>query len=142
LVWQLAMTDPARIPVYIIDDDAGMLESMHFLMDSMGIPSAQFSDPHGFLRALAGLQPGCILTDMRMPTMDGLELLETLHSRDINWPVILMSAHLDSETSAHALGAGVVDVLEKPFTAAGLKQVLGRARGQLDNKPLGGAESN
>ena len=73
------MRSPWRIPVYVTDDDAGMLDSMTFLMDSMGIPSAQFSDPNGFLRALAGLQPGCILTDMRMPTMDGLEFLEARH---------------------------------------------------------------
>lgn len=136
------MRSPWRIPVYVIDDDAGMLDSMTFLMDSMGIPSAQFSDPNGFLRALAGLQPGCILTDMRMPTMDGLEFLEALHSRDINWPVILMSAHLDGETSAQALGAGVVDVIEKPFTAAGLRHVLERACTQMDSAAHGGAAAD
>lgn len=128
--------------MYIVDDDDGMLESMLFLMESMEIPSRQFSDPYAFIKALGSLQPGCVLTDLRMPTMSGLELGEALRSRDINWPVILMSAHLDGEISADAVSAGTIQMIEKPFTAARLKTVLRRAFSQMDGAATGRAASD
>ena len=121
-------------PVYIIDDDVGMLESMHFLLESCGVPSRQFKDPYAFLVALASLQPGCVLTDLRMPTMSGLELNSALSERQVDWPVILMSAHLDEETSANARGCGIFEVIEKPFTASKLSGVLDRAFSRLNDK--------
>jgi len=119
-------------PVYVIDDDQGMLDSMHFLLDACGVPSRQFSDPYAFLHALGSLPPGCVLTDLRMPTMSGIELNQKLDALQLGWPVILMSAHLDSEASDDALSRGFFEVIEKPFTASTLSAVLDRAFLRLD----------
>src|SRR6476659_5957437 len=81
--------------VYVIDDDPAMLESTLFLLDSVGISSTPFSDPIEFLHALKRLEPGCVLTDFRMPTMSGTELQAALAARKVRWPVILMSGHSD-----------------------------------------------
>ncbi|HEX6660264.1 MAG TPA: response regulator [Sphingomicrobium sp.] len=124
-------TIPDGVPVYVIDDDTGMLDSMSFLLGSLGIPSKHFADPFTFLQTLDSLRPGCVLTDLRMPTMTGLELNRELAARKIDWPVVLMSAHLDSEASADARDCGVTDVIQKPFTVARLKAVLGRALSRL-----------
>ena len=118
--------------MYVIDDDGSVLESMQFLLDSCGIPSKQFTDPYEFLQLANSLPPGCVLTDLRMPTMSGLELHRSLNARSIGWPLVIMSAHLDGDASAHARNSGVFDVIEKPFTAVALTAVLERAFAQLN----------
>lgn len=123
-------------PVYVIDDDDSMLESMRFLLDSLGIPSKQFDDPFSFLQQLSVLEPGCILTDLRMPPMSGLELYSTVRARRIDWPVILMSAHLDSDAEVDAQ-EDILELLEKPFTTEQLTRVLQQASSLLDGRSKG-----
>jgi len=113
------------IPVYVIDDDEGMLESTQFLLQALGIQSNVYSDPLAFLRAVGTLDPGCILTDLHMPSISGIELRAALTARGIDWPFILMSGNADVEDRRP--GAGILDLIEKPFTRGRLLAVLERA---------------
>ena len=121
------MVIPEGAAVYVVDDDAAMLDSMQFLLESLRIEAKYFPEPLSFLHALNSLPPGCVLTDLRMPAMSGFELKRALASREIGWPVILMSAHLDPETTADAVSCGMIEVIEKPFTASRLTMALEQA---------------
>jgi len=94
-------------PVYLIDDDEAALASTEFLLTALGIQARSFSDPYAFLHAVSSLTPGCILTDLRMPAMSGLELHASLVKKGIGWPVILMSGHSAIETNLGALAGGM-----------------------------------
>lgn len=117
----------AQTPVYVIDDDEAALASTQFLLRALGIPAISFADPFGFLQELASLEPGCILTDLRMPRMSGLELHVALKKKGVGWPVILMSGHSALESNSDSLDRGIFGTLEKPFTRDGLMKVLDRA---------------
>jgi FixJ family two-component response regulator len=125
----------SRVPIYTVDDDQAMLDSLGFLLESIGVSSQQFSDPYALLQAIDSLEPGCILTDLRMPTMSGIELSAALRNRCIDWPIILMSAHLDPDSTADMLVHGVVEVIVKPFTASSLQGAIERASLQLPEDP-------
>ena len=113
------------VPLYIIDDDAGMLESTQFLLQSLDIRSTTYSDPLTFLQQARTLAPGCVLTDLRMPSMSGIELRAALAAKDIDWPVILMSGHVDGDEPPDS--SGMFDFIAKPFTGRQLLAVLKRA---------------
>jgi FixJ family two-component response regulator len=121
--------------VYLIDDDEGMRASAQFLFETLGIPFATYSDPYAFLHAVKSLEPGCILTDWRMPSMSGLELHSALIERGIEWPFVLMSGHAASEAADQALQRGILDFLEKPFQLPRLMDVLARAGEMLAEEP-------
>jgi two-component system response regulator FixJ len=118
-------------PVYVVDDDESVLESVQFLLESFGIPSRLYPTPFAFLQELGSLEPGCLLTDLRMPSMSGLELHSAVRARELGWPVILMSAHFDGHGDAGASSENFLGHVEKPFTADRLFQVLDRAFAQL-----------
>ena len=121
----------AQAPVYLIDDDGATLASTEFLLGALGVRAISFSDPFAFLQDLASLEPGCILTDLRMPSMSGLELHAALKKRRVGWPVILMSGHSALESNSDAFNRGIVGMIEKPFTRAALMKVLDRAFSEL-----------
>jgi len=123
------------VPVYVIDDDSGMLESTQFLLSSFNIESKAFSDPLAFLQAVAGLEPGCVLSDLRMPSMTGLELHRALSARGVDWPMVLMSGNSDLETNRHLMDDGIVGFLEKPFAIPELLDALKSASRELERKP-------
>jgi|SRR5690349_10115402 two-component system response regulator FixJ len=125
--------------VYVIDDDPAMLESTMFLLDSVGIPSKPFSDPIEFLHALKTLEPGCVLTDFRMPTMTGIELHEALAARKVRWPVIVMSGHSNANEEEPMQDGGIFDFIEKPFTLDRLSGALKRAFRELRGDPVQGS---
>lgn len=118
---------PKISSVYLIDDDEAALASTEFLLTALGIPSRSFSDPYAFLHEVRSLEPGCILTDLRMPAMSGLELHAALIKKGLDWPVVLMSGHSAIEANMDALDCGVFGMLEKPFTRDALVDVLDRA---------------
>ncbi|HVU30063.1 MAG TPA: response regulator [Sphingomicrobium sp.] len=120
-------------PVYVIDDDPGMLESTRFLLGSLDIQSRIFSDPLAFLQELNDLAPGCVLTDLSMPSMSGIELHGALRDRKVEWPVVLMSGDADPKSGAASLRTGIFDFLEKPFTVERLLEVLEGARQKLNS---------
>lgn len=118
-------------PVYVIDDDSDMLESIRFLLESLGIESRTFADPLVFLQELKNLVPGCVLTDLTMPSMTGIELNAALGGRGITWPVVLMSGDADAKSRRASLDKGISDFIEKPFTLERLLGVLEGARQKL-----------
>ncbi|WP_334162954.1 response regulator FixJ [Phenylobacterium sp.] len=111
--------------VHVIDDDEAMRESLSFLLDTAGIATRTYESAVVFLQqAEGGLAPGCIVTDVRMPEMNGLELVRRLKERSIPHPVIVITGHGDVPLAVEAMKAGVVDFLEKPFDDEHLLQAV------------------
>ena len=101
--------------VYVIDDDAAMRDSLDFLLGSAGFQVRAFESAQVFLNELASLEPGCVVTDVRMPGVDGMELLRQLSSGSRKLPVIVMTGHGDVPLAVAAMKLGALDFLEKPF---------------------------
>lgn len=101
--------------VHVIDDDAAMRDSLTFLLESAGLTSSSYESAGAFLNALPGIAPGCIVTDIRMPDMNGLELVRRLKQLGVRHPVIVITGHGDVPLAVEAMKAGVVDFIEKPF---------------------------
>lgn len=109
---EAAATEPV---VYIVDDDDAVRDSLAALVEVAGLKAAAFANPLAFLRHFTADQPGCVVADLRMPFMDGLELQEELTRRGAALPVIVVTAHGEVSAAVAALRAGAVDFLEKPF---------------------------
>src|SRR6266567_4955497 len=101
--------------VYVIDDDPAMRDSLDFLLGSAGFNVRLFDSAQVFLDELANLEPGCVVTDVRMPGIDGMELLRQLSSGPRKLPVIVMTGHGDVPLAVEAMKLGALDFLEKPF---------------------------
>lgn len=102
--------------VHVIDDDQGVLQSLSFLFRMSGVTARTYADPTEFLESAAGLAAGCIVTDVRMPQMNGLDLLRRLREIGVRLPVIVITGHGDVPMAVEAMKAGATDFLEKPFT--------------------------
>jgi two-component system, LuxR family, response regulator FixJ len=102
--------------VHVVDDDAAVRRSMERLLDAAGFRVISYESSLVFLEAAAGLSGGCILLDIRMPGMDGLELQARLNRLRIPLPVIVMTGHGDVPGAVRAMKAGAADFLEKPLT--------------------------
>jgi two-component system response regulator FixJ len=101
--------------VHIIDDDAPVRRSLERLLQSAGLKTVAHKTALDFLEAAPGLSAGCILLDIRMPGMDGLELQARLNHLGCCLPLIAMTGHGDVVTAVRAMKAGAIDFLEKPF---------------------------
>jgi len=101
--------------VYLVDDEFAIRDALTLLIESAGFAIQSFESAHEFLERYDHSRPGCLLLDVRMPTMSGLELQEELSKRDINIPIIFISGHAEVADSAKAFRAGAIDFLEKPF---------------------------
>ena len=101
--------------VHVIDDDADVRQSLAFLLSTAGIAVRVHESAVAFLKALPKVEGGCIVTDVRMPGMDGLELQRRLQADKNAIPVIVMTGHGDIALAVEAMKAGAVDFIEKPF---------------------------
>ena len=101
--------------VHLIEDDEGVRQGLAFLLTASGFAVRVYESAVAFLEALPSVQPGCVVTDVRMPGIDGLELQRQLNDRQIGLPVIVMTGHGDVPLAVEAMKAGAVDFLEKPF---------------------------
>src|SRR5437016_5053888 len=117
------MTDSDRT-VYLIDDDEAVRRSAGFMLKTSGYSVCPFESGVAFLKEVKELEPGCILLDVRMPGLDGLEVQRELGNRGINFPVIVMTGHGDIAVAVQAMKAGAVDFIEKPFEKAVLLHAL------------------
>jgi two-component system response regulator FixJ len=106
------------LTVHVIDDDEAMRDSIAFLLDVQGFTARLYESAVSFLEALPSVAGGCIVTDIRMPDMTGLELIRRLKTDGVDLPVIVMTGHGDVPLAVEAMKAGVVDFIEKPFTNA------------------------
>lgn len=101
--------------VYVVDDDAGMLESTQWLLESVGLNVKAYSDGRQFLEAVEHQRPGCVVLDIRMPGLGGLNVQEELQKRGIDVPIIFVSGHADVPIVVRAFKSGAFDFIEKPF---------------------------
>jgi len=115
--------------VFIVEDDAAVRDSLGLLLGLQGFRTQSFSCAEDFLRIYQPSWAGCLLLDVRMPGMNGLELQESLRRQGLALPVIIMTAHGDITTVRTALKSGAVDFLEKPVDPAAL---LAAVRAALD----------
>lgn len=127
-----AIESNTRRIVYIVDDNVDVRKSLHFAFESAGITAWPFAGPEDFLDALDTLNPAPILLDIRMPNIDGVELLTIVRQRGIDWPVIMMTAHGDISVAVATMKLGAFDFLEKPFDFDALERLLGVAFGKLE----------
>jgi FixJ family two-component response regulator len=107
--------DAGRPLVFMVDDDKDMRDSVCMLLESVGIACKAFSGANDFLAHCDPTQEGCLLLDVRMPGMSGMELLEMLKPRGVMLPVILITGHGDVPMAVRALKHGAFDFIQKPF---------------------------
>ena len=116
--------------VHVIDDDTDVRQSLAFLLSTAGLAVRVYESAVAFLESLPDLQDGCIVTDVRMPDIDGLELQRRLKSAGNAMPVIVMTGHGDIALAVEAMKVGAVDFIEKPFDdevlLAAIKSALAR----------------
>ena len=101
--------------VHIVDDDEAVRQSLAFLLSSTGLAVRLYDSASAFLAGLASVKGGCLITDMRMPDMTGLELLHQLRAKACGLPAIVITGHGDVALAVEAMKAGAVDFIEKPF---------------------------
>ena len=101
--------------VFVIDNDQAVLEGLSLLIKSVGLNVETFSSAQQFLDVLDPSRPGCLVLDVRMPGMSGLELQETLHRRHVKIPIIMISGHGDVPMAVQTVKMGAIDFIEKPF---------------------------
>jgi two-component system, LuxR family, response regulator FixJ len=104
-----------NIVLHVIDDDEAMRDSIAFLLGTSGFEVKAFDSAIAFLEALSDLDVTCVVTDVRMPQMDGLEMMKRLKASGRHFPVIIMTAHGDVPLAVEAMKLGAFDFLEKPF---------------------------
>ena len=109
------MNPVIRPTTYVIDDDKAVRESLRWLIESVGLPVETYGSAREFLSSFKNNHPGCIIIDVRMPEMSGLELQEHLNAKRVQMPVIIITGHGDVPMAVRALKAGAMDFIEKPF---------------------------
>jgi FixJ family two-component response regulator len=126
--------------VFLIDDDPGVRDSLSLLLSLKGLRTQPFATAESFIATYQADWPGCVLTDLRMPGMTGLELQAALRERRIEVPVVVLTAHGDVATARAALKNGAFDFLEKPIDDAMLLDVRQNAL-RVDRERRGAAAS-
>lgn len=106
---------PTEVIVHVIDDDEAMRESLAFLFKSAKVKAEVYDGAAAFLDRLPHLSGGCVITDVRMPDMSGIELLKHLRGRKVAMPVIVITGHGDIPLAVEAMKWGASEFLEKPF---------------------------
>jgi two-component system response regulator FixJ len=101
--------------IHVVDDDAAVRASLRLLLESCGLQVADYASAEAFLADGAFDQPGCIVSDIQMPGLSGLELQDTLEQRGIHLPIIMLTGHADVSSAVRSLKAGAMDFIEKPF---------------------------
>lgn len=106
---------PDRRIVHVVDDEASIRRSTSFILKTSGYDVETYVSGEDFLKDVGRVEPGCILLDVRMPDIDGLEVQRILNERGIAMPVIVFTGHGDISIAVQAMRAGAVDFIEKPF---------------------------
>ena len=113
--------------VFVVDDDAAVRDSLRMLLKSVGLPVEVFESGQEFLDADRDDRPGCLVLDIRMPGMSGLELQVKLNERHSILPIIFITGHGDVPMAVEAMQAGAVDFIQKPFRDQDLLDRIGQA---------------
>ena len=124
--------------ISVVDDDAAARTSLRLLLKSLGLAATAYDSAAAFLAACDPAQPGCLLLDIRMPGMSGLDLLEELQRRGTRLPAIVITGHTDEGSLQRLSTLRVVGLLEKPFSLPQLRKMLARAAGNPGANGAGG----
>ena len=127
--------------VHIVDDDAAVRQSLAFMLSAAGLAVRVYESPAAFLDGLAGAQTGCLVTDVRMPDMTGLEVLRRLRDKGCLIPAIVITGHGDVPLAVEAMKAGALDFIEKPFEEAAILKAVRSALEQGASEEGGDAAS-
>jgi FixJ family two-component response regulator len=122
---------PSSPCVYVVDDDRGIRTSLVTLLNAADIAARPFAEPQDLLDELDRLSAGLFLIDVRMPGMNGIELLAEVRARDCYWPAAIMTAHGEIPLAVSAMKLGAIEFLEKPFSNASLEEVIAVGLRQL-----------
>lgn len=125
---------PSDVTIHVIDDDEAARESLEFLLRTAGINVKTHESAVDFLKGAAEIKSGCIVTDVRMPEITGIDLLKKLKDLKVDVPVILVTGHGDVPLAVEAMKIGAADFLEKPFDDEAL---LAAVRSALDRQGTG-----
>jgi len=109
-----AETAPEQPTVFVVDDDPGIRDSVTWLFQSVGLPVETYGSAQKFLDTYVPSRPGCLILDVRLPGMGGLDLLEALRRRGATLPVIVVTAFGEVHSAVRAMKGGAIDVMEKP----------------------------
>ncbi len=113
--------------VFVVDDDQAVRDSLQWLIQSVGLRVETFSDALTFLDQADPSRPGCVVLDVRLPGISGLEVQEQLAERGLDWPIIVITGHGDVPMAVRAMKSGALDFIEKPFSDQVLLDQVQRA---------------
>jgi two-component system response regulator DctR len=114
---------------FVIDDEEMVRTSLGKLLRAIGVPATGFASAEAFLTSYRGDERGCLIVDIRMPGMNGLDLVDALQQRGCTLPVIVISGHADEGSLRRLAGLRTVGLLEKPFSLAQLREMLAHCDG-------------
>ncbi|WP_330114272.1 response regulator transcription factor [Pseudomonas sp. JS3066] len=128
------MSNSGEQVVYVVDDDQGMLDSTVWLLESVGLKALPFTSGRAFLDACDASLDACVLLDVRMPGMGGLNVQEEMRSRGLDLPVIFVSGHADVPIVVRAFKVGAHDFIEKPYNEQLLLDSVQQALSRADHQ--------
>ena len=126
--------------VYLIDDDKAVASALALLLETVGMEAVAYTDPQAFLTQLPSLSQGCLVLDIRMPSISGLRLQERLGELGCEWPVIIITGHGDIDACRKAFKHGAVDFLSKPIDEQDLIDAVQKASVLLEEAQAEAAE--
>jgi len=132
---------PTDAIVHVVDDDEAARESLEFLLRSAKIGVRTYDSAKRFLRMVSSVEGGCVITDVRMPDVSGIDLLRKLREMDFGIPVIVITGHGDVPLAVEAMRIGAVDFLEKPYDDEALLASVRSALSQGDKGAQSGEKA-
>lgn len=126
--------------VYLVDDDEAVRNALTLLLETVGLKVRSFASPETFLAQTAGMTPGCLILDIRMPAISGLKLQEKLADQGITWPTVVISGHGDIEACRRAFRNGAIDFLSKPVDEQDLIDAIQKGHAELEAQQQVSAE--
>jgi two-component system response regulator FixJ len=127
--------------VYIIDDESAICDALSLMLTTEGYTVRTYASAGTFLDMIRQDEGGCVVTDVRMPEISGLDLLAAMKERCISMPIIVMTAHADVQVAVQAMKRGAFDFLEKPFDGDALLSSVRNALMHQDDESARGAET-
>jgi two-component system response regulator FixJ len=121
---------------YIVDDEDSIRRSISFMLKTSGYRVATFATGAAFLKEVKHLEPGCVLLDIRMPDIDGLQVQEAMIERGIAMPIVFLTGHGDVATAVKVMKLGAVELIEKPFEKEAVLGALDQAFARLGEQRL------
>ncbi|MGH6999830.1 MAG: response regulator FixJ, partial [Phenylobacterium sp.] len=127
--------------VHVIDDDPAVRDSLAFLLETANLSPRTYDSAVAFLEALPEVTSGCVVTDVRMPEMTGIELVRRLKGQGFRLPIVMITGHADVPLAVEAMKAGVADFIEKPFDDEVLLAAIAAALRDGEKDRQGAAEA-